>query len=163
MCPEGFSGPICEFADSETSASCSLKCENEGICVKGAKDYSYLNKGGIDMSELTHITNVVHTEDFESCKCRANYTGLTCETEVRSCSPEVNHICLHGATCVQLGNNYTCDCDVEGVHSRFAGKYCQHKSTSLCTPDGMPGTGKNKNAFCVNNGKCLKLVGDGEE
>lgn len=152
-CKDGFSGPICEFADSETTASCNLECQNGGICIKGHKDYSYMNKGGIDMAELTQITNNLHNEDFEACKCPASFTGLTCETKVQSCSSVGSHICLHGSTCVQAGDTYTCDCNaIVDSRTRFAGKYCQYQSTSLCTPDGMPGTGKNKNAFCVNKG-----------
>jgi hypothetical protein len=45
----------------------------------------------------------------------------------------------------------------------FGGKYCEHKSTSICTPDNKAGTGKNKFAFCVNNGKCKKIVDENEE
>ena len=115
------------------------------------------------MSELAHITETTHTEDFESCKCPEGFTGLRCEIKVETC-PEGDHLCLFGSTCERVGNNYTCDCDVETTEkTRFAGMYCQHKSTSLCTVDGMLGSGKNKNAFCVSNGKCLKLVGEDEE
>lgn len=164
VCPEGFSGPICEFADTETAA-CTLKCENQGICVKGPKDYSYMSQRGIDMEELSHILNQKHTEDFESCKCPEGFTGLKCQTKVTLCDEAGQHLCLHGSTCVQSGDgDYSCDCDAEFTgKTRYAGLYCQHQSTVLCTPDGMPGTGKNKDAFCVNNGKCLKLVGPDEE
>ena len=56
----------------------------------------------------------------------------------------------------------TCDCSTADS-TPVAGKYCQHEATSLCTLDGQVGTGKNKFAFCVNNGKCVKLVGENEE
>jgi len=122
-----------------------------------------MSENGIDMSELSQITNEQHTDDFEHCKCPVGWTGIRCETEIESCG-DGGHLCLHGATCVDSGDEYTCDCNAAVTeNAQFAGKYCQHESTSLCTPDGTPGTGKNKFAFCVNNGKCVKLVGPDEE
>lgn len=163
QCPKGFSGPICEFAEEETN-TCNLNCANDGICVKGAKDYSYMNEKGIDMSQLAHITNELNSEDFESCKCVEGWTGLRCETKVEDCDEEGQHLCLHGSKCIKNGDNYACDCNAElAEDTRYAGIYCQHKATSLCTLDGSPGTGKNKGAFCVNGGECLKLVGPDEE
>lgn len=127
------------------------------------KDYSFLEKQGFDMNELEHITNQSHTEKIEHCICPIAFTGLKCEVAVEKCG-ENEHICLHGSTCKQDGDNYTCNCDqaFNGL-DHFGGKYCQHKSTSICTPDKKPGSGKNKFAFCVNNGTCKKLVDENEE
>lgn len=122
-----------------------------------------MSENGIDMSELSHIVNEKHTDEFEHCRCPEDWTGLRCETKVESCG-DGSHVCLHGSTCVQDGNKYSCNCNAQVTgNNLYAGEYCQHESTSLCTPDGMPGTGKNKFAFCVNNGKCAKLVGPNEE
>jgi hypothetical protein len=160
ICPEGFSGPICEFANTEITA-CTLKCENKGICTKGSKNYTYMNENGIDMSELSQLTSFPHTQEFESCKCPQGFVGLKCETMVETCN-DGKHVCFHGSSCVRIGNEYSCDCNTaEGA--LVAGRYCQNEATSLCTLDGRVGTGKNKHAFCVNNGKCVKLVGENEE
>jgi hypothetical protein len=165
-CPANFSGPLCEVASSEQSeptSVCSIQCDNGGICNKGVKDYSFLKKHGFDVAELEHITNQTHNDRIEHCICPIAFTGLKCEVAVEKCG-ENDHVCLHGSTCTQEGGNYSCDCEqaFNGL-DHFSGKYCQHKSTSICTPDNKPGSGKNKFAFCVNNGTCKKLVDENEE
>ena len=115
------------------------------------------------MIELEHITNQTHTGKIEHCICPITFTGLKCEVPVEKCGDN-DHICLYGSTCKHDGDNYSCDCEkaFNGL-DHFSGKYCQHKSTSICTPDNKPGLGKNKFAFCVNFGKCKKLVDENEE
>jgi hypothetical protein len=122
-----------------------------------------LKEQGFDMSALEHITNHTHTDKIEHCICPIEWTGVKCEIKVEKCG-ENDHVCLHGSTCNKDGDSYTCDCEeaFTGL-DQFGGKYCEHKSTSICTPDSKSGSGKNKFAFCVNSGQCKKIVDENEE
>lgn len=56
---------------------------------------------------------------------------------------------------------YKCDCDsIRLPFHKYAGDFCELKSTELCTFNGRPGTGLNKDAFCVNGGKCNHHVNE---
>lgn len=150
-CLEGFNGPICEFRDSMTKdTECDLKCEHNGVCRNGAKDVGFLKKFNMDMPKSN--------ESFEHCVCPKGYVGVQCEHMVDVC-PGGEHVCMNGAECVPDDSDgrlkYKCDCDtVHMPFHKYAGDFCELKSTELCTFNGRPGTGLNKDAYCVNGGKC---------
>lgn len=159
-CLEGFNGPICEFRDSlKEDTECKLKCQNNGVCRNGAKDVGFLKKFNMDMP--------TSTESFEHCVCPKGYVGVQCEHMVDVC-PGGEHVCMNGAECVPDDSDgrlqYKCDCDTihEPFH-KYAGDFCELKSTELCTFNGRPGTGKNKDAYCVNGGRCQGHVGEKQE
>ena len=72
-CPSGYHGPICEFKDTEKNddyEKCNLKCKNNGVCRKGAKDMDFLGKFSGSVSHMNVSTN----EDFEHCVCPGEST-----------------------------------------------------------------------------------------
>ena len=154
-CPDGFHGPICEFADTEDNGdyeTCSLKCENGGKCHKGVKDISFLGK--LNLGPVVSNVTTTHNRAFEHCVCPDGFAGLTCDIEVVTCGDN-SHVCLYGSKCVEDGDGHKCDC--EGAFSaseKYAGDYCQYKATEFCTTTGESGTGEDNFSFCVNNGTC---------
>ena len=165
-CPQGFTGPVCEFSirEEKDHATCNLECQNGGICRKGAKDLSILDK--FDFSRLDGSFDNTHTDDFEHCVCPIGYVGLTCEFKLDIC-PGGTHACMHGAECIPRMNTETnklefqCDCTKADEHGlRYAGEYCQFESTEFCTDNAArPPAGND--AFCVNGGECLDFVSPG--
>jgi len=153
-CPPEFHGPLCQLRKGKEQAEeCKLTCANGGKCRKGAKDYKLL--GSLSGLHMSDITNKTHDENFEHCACPDGFTGLTCETKVETCGAG-EHVCFHGSRCVKSAGEHFCRCDAAfTAFSKTAGKYCQHKSTSICTANGQPGLGKDEMAFCVNGGVCL--------
>lgn len=158
-CPAGFVGPVCEFPDrGQEPVECNLQCHNHGICRKGAKDVSALQKYGLD----TDMTKSF-SEHFEHCVCPAGYVGLQCEYQMDLC-PGGLHACLNGGECMSSVDrssiNYYCNCvDAEAPLSRFAGEFCEMESTQFCTLDGgktRPGPGLN--SYCTNGGTCRDFV-----
>jgi hypothetical protein len=154
-CPDGFHGPICEFADDEGNGDyedCNLVCSNGGKCRKGVKDVSFL--GLFNLGPVVSNLNMTHNVDFEHCVCPDGYAGITCDIELATCG-DSSHICLYGSKCIDNGDGARCDCS-EAFTSldKFAGDYCQHKATEFCTSNGNPGTGVDNISFCVNNAKC---------
>eukprot|EP00521_Asterionellopsis_glacialis_P008228 CAMPEP_0195280952 /NCGR_PEP_ID=MMETSP0707-20130614/457_1 /TAXON_ID=33640 /ORGANISM="Asterionellopsis glacialis, Strain CCMP134" /LENGTH=607 /DNA_ID=CAMNT_0040339783 /DNA_START=74 /DNA_END=1897 /DNA_ORIENTATION=- len=153
-CPHGYTGPICEFSEKSAAVvenlKCSTKCLNGGRCRKGSKDLSYLKKMGITAPHLQHQTT---QDNNEHCVCPKGFLGVHCETSIDECSEE--HVCLHGSKCIKKGDGHECDCEkADGV---VAGKFCEHKQTTVCTVD--PGSIKASKAFCVNNGECVDIIG----
>lgn len=161
-CPQGFTGPVCEFREREEEdhSSCDLACQNNGICRKGSKDLSYLDN--------FNVNSPSHNDDFEHCVCPIGYVGLTCEIRLDVC-PGGTHVCMHGAQChPHLSHDtgkleFRCDCHkADEFGLRYAGKYCQYESSEYCTTDGLRPIGESA-AFCVNGGECLDFVPQGQE
>lgn len=110
-----------------------------------------------------------YSEDFEHCVCPSGFAGLQCEYKVDVC-PGGEHICLNGGECDLFSNGagsttaFRCDCSSAKAHgSRFAGEFCEMESTEYCTVDRKrPQSGLGQDAFCTNQGACLKLVQHGQ-
>lgn len=161
-CLAGFHGPSCEFRDIEIKANCTLSCDNEGKCRKGAKDVTLISQFGSDLEGF----NQTHTETWEHCVCPDGYFGVQCEHQLEIC-PGGDHVCLHGSKCMARHDgtelNQECDCDAGfDAIEKHAGKFCQYTSTDICTKHGKPGVGKANFAFCVNSGRCRAKVSDNE-
>jgi len=166
-CPDGFTGPLCEFSiENMEYSKCNLECQNGGICRKGAKDVSFLEKFGLHRDLLASR----YDANFEHCVCPRGFVGITCEYEMEVC-PGQNYVCMHGGDCEITVNKDTgkagveCDCtNAQTSRSRFAGQYCEVRSTEFCTEDGeKTPNGPGFNAFCTNGAECLDTVDKGEE
>lgn len=162
-CPPDFVGPVCEFAKVEMPETepCLLQCENNGVCRKGAKDTSRMDR----FNDIVNRT-LRYNDDFEHCVCPKGFVGLRCETRMDVC-PGVNHVCLHGGVCKGMndgtGFSFGCNCQpADTTTSMFGGEYCEYESTELCTVNGLVPQGETGRAFCVNNGECQGFANHGE-
>lgn len=143
QCLDAYAGPHCEFAADQVPNVCHLGCRNGGTCALGASSWQHYHRndgGWTDPFDLQH------------CECTKGYTGLICEQQGTPCGDDR---CHNGGTCVLTSdsdgsNKYSCDCTTaknsDGV-SVFAGQYCEHEATSVCSD-------QNANQFCVNGGTC---------
>lgn len=109
---------------------------------------------------------MTYSNDFEHCVCPKGFAGLQCEHMVDVC-PGGEQICMNGAHCIPVDDNgaleFACDCDTaDSPFHKFAGEFCELKSSEICTYNGRPGSGANKDAFCVNGGRCKGHVNDYE-
>lgn len=148
-CPEGFSGPKCEFEGASnqganTKKDCSLKCENGGNCFFGdAPNNSLLDS--FDFSS-PNINSGRH------CRCPPGYSGFLCETAIEVCG-DSDHHCLNNGKCVQDDNGYKCECSTDSSDMSHAGLSCENPATSYCA-----GPGASKDFFCTNEGVCKDQV-----
>jgi hypothetical protein len=149
-CPPGFTGPRCAFEigkDGNDYALCELGCQNGGTCQKGVKD---LQKAyGKFANDVAYLLDEEHV-DFEHCVCPDGFYGIRCEYNVEQCK-EGEHICFHGSTCVNDGEELGCNC--EESDELTAGLFCEFIATEDCgqqmsSSDEHPG-------FCTNGGNCL--------
>jgi len=147
LCSDGWEGEHCEFKQGHVP-ECTLDCENGGTCVIGVSDPT-------EAEHLNHIWSLEEVDEHMRCKCPPGFGGHRCQSSAEQCG---DSICLHGGTCVTTkqttgdGNVRTqhhCDCtsasDSEG--NFYAGKYCEHKQSVVCSDDDW-------NLFCVQGGTC---------
>jgi len=178
-CPAGYSGFRCDeplyfgedtedniapnlsedFEDDDDAADffqCRLKCENGGVCAKGAKDMSHLH-GQFD--HVSHLNQTFDQTYFEHCICKEGWFGLECEHKAEVCGAD-EHLCLHGSKCVKNNQQHGCDCsktdEMVGDSTVFAGDSCEHPATDICIyGNEYPG---RPLYFCTNQGKCSDYV-----
>ena len=132
---------------------CDLDCQNGGVCYFGS------NPKDDDDALLAIPGYVSETVSNKHCRCPEGYIGLECEIRFSSCG-EGEHFCLHGSTCVDDNDKYTCDCENK-LGASYAGKYCEHVATEYCKP---PYAGGDHTPFCTNHGTCTEVLdrdGDG--
>uniref|UniRef100_A0A674KD90 Protein eyes shut homolog n=1 Tax=Terrapene triunguis TaxID=2587831 RepID=A0A674KD90_9SAUR len=107
ICVSGYTGEFCEVDIDVCNepALNSTRCLNGGICVDGP-------------GRTFH------------CRCHTGFSGQFCEIEVNECGSSP---CLHGSTCEDHINGYTCKCqhDVSSVISSIPGVEIELNSYSL--------------------------------
>ena len=159
---------------------CTLNCMNGGYCRHGKKDTSLIQSFG---KELEGYDIADDDGYWQHCVCPGGYFGLQCEHEIEICgggnaAGNSNlHVCLHGSECITVidninegqtvsatrsghsdtGTTYGCNCNAVSGNGpeRYAGNYCQYKSTDICSQTGEL---SRSDAFCVNNGVCDDLI-----
>jgi len=144
LCGEDFKGPHCEFPNVPTVRSCTLTCQNGGLCRLGEDP---------DPSQVSNYQDI-NLDDKMRCECPQGYSGEFCEVQTSACG---GIECLNGGTCRTATDSSGktepyCDCKTSYVPSEmsyFAGEYCQHAMTQFCesTSDGDA-------IFCTNGGDC---------
>lgn len=129
----------------------------EGVCPKG-----YVGVQCEHMVDVCPGGEHVCMNGAEVCQLwMAEWKERNCNSLCPfSFSRGLNNLLLNlSAQCVPDDSDgrlkYKCDCDtVHMPFHKYAGDFCELKSTELCTFNGRPGTGLNKDAYCVNGGKC---------
>jgi EGF-like domain len=156
-CPEGLTGPHCEFEDGSILPECSMECFNGGTCQAGVKLHTQLQD-----KEAT----IQSKYDLEYCICPEGYYGHNCEVQGKKCG---NAHCFNGGSCVEMKPNNKnattsgvafatepqsmgyCDCTTAGDGEKsFGGRFCQSEATSYCSKF----VDHNGKSFCVNGGTC---------
>ena len=139
------SGSTCEVGDGALDGNrkaenknsgeedCSLDCKHGGVCTKANKYLDDLT-GNHNLDFLSAFND----QNFEHCVCAEGWTGSLCTTKIEVCGND-KHICLHGSRCMEHEDGgYWCDCsEAFTVESRFAGDFCQHHHTEVCTDTGQ--------------------------
>ena len=151
------------MCENKMEAPCRMACENGGICrhgsIGGALLGQFSNNNAAGSGSNSHL--------LEHCECPTGYAGQHCEIQVEECGTNGEHMCLHGSKCVQDGQgNWTCDCQTAfTTDSNYAGPFCQHHHTSICTTSGGTSAayqGPSSFAFCINDGVCIDIVENGQ-
>mmetsp|Transcript_30233 Transcript_30233/g.55547 ORF Transcript_30233/g.55547 Transcript_30233/m.55547 type:complete len:352 (+) Transcript_30233:57-1112(+) len=140
----------------------SLHCRNDSYCTPGTANF------GKKHDHLDLQTN----ELGYFCECQPGFIGHECEIELDDCTRKGGdpsdplHSCYNGAACQDSQNGFTCNCEEVNEsrgssEAKFAGKMCQHESTSMCAAS-LSGTYAPNHQFCTNHGECFKMVSGGE-
>eukprot|EP00555_Chaetoceros_dichaeta_P005714 CAMPEP_0198262440 /NCGR_PEP_ID=MMETSP1447-20131203/10945_1 /TAXON_ID=420782 /ORGANISM="Chaetoceros dichaeta, Strain CCMP1751" /LENGTH=574 /DNA_ID=CAMNT_0043950675 /DNA_START=121 /DNA_END=1845 /DNA_ORIENTATION=+ len=146
-CPADYSGPRCEFL-VQYHTDCNMQCENGGTCLFGDEPTTTPNDDlDIAIESLKEPSVNMH------CRCPDGFIGNYCETKIEICG-QSQHYCLNNGLCVDNGDEYSCDCPLDG-HTPHAGEHCQYAATVICE-------GAQK-SFCTNNGKCKDITDDNNE
>lgn len=144
-CRPGFGGPHCELPSNKVP-TCTMPCENGGVCMVGATSWEQLLQGSD------------YNLQRQYCMCKDGYHGLYCEHPAEPCGED--NFCYNGGTCVSIdrtngdgtiSTSYHCDCTTAGDTKRaFAGEYCEYPASTMCSND----IDHNGRHFCVNGGMC---------
>ena len=135
-------------ANSNSTFTCSLNCENGGYC-------EYVT--GSDAELQVKLQSGVL---IMQCICPETYTGLGCEQERPVC--DMNTLkCPNGMPCDPDPSNatrYHCDCSMADAISHRASQFCRRTYTEYCFSSSSNNQWKRDAAmglaFCTNGGKC---------
>ncbi|XP_041369439.1 protein crumbs-like isoform X2 [Gigantopelta aegis] len=132
VCQNGWQGVNCSQDVDECTQNSSL-CQNGGTCQN--KDGRY------------------------KCACAPGYSGMNCETDIDECA---GRPCLNNGMCIDLVNNYTCDCNATGYMGPVCAEDVNECVSKPCKENeackNMEGyyTCSCKEDFVNNSGKCIR-------
>uniref|UniRef100_A0A8R1XQU3 Uncharacterized protein n=1 Tax=Onchocerca volvulus TaxID=6282 RepID=A0A8R1XQU3_ONCVO len=172
LCPYNFEGLLCE-----SEKICTLKCQNNGLCIFSNAGKPKCNCSKEFSGELCEIGSI-------DCQVQGCSTGERCVVSERgtsSCMPDpcIPNPCQHNATCTQVKDTFECACT-----SGFEGALCANdidecmatpcKNDAICMntlgsficlcKDGFRGSLCEENTLCdpnpcYNNGICSVVDG----
>ncbi len=130
---------------SPPAQDCTLNCYDRGTCKFGNKI-----EFGLVTDEVVKVPNNV---DGMYCECNDGFTGVQCDTYVRSCGDKY---CLNSAKCVVQGTNAMCDCTsiIPDIPVSFTGNHCQYADADSTKCLSITNETEPLDMYCVNGGQC---------
>uniref|UniRef100_A0A158Q8R8 Neurogenic locus Notch protein n=1 Tax=Elaeophora elaphi TaxID=1147741 RepID=A0A158Q8R8_9BILA len=108
FCPVGFEGLLCE-----SEKVCSLKCQNNGVCI-----FTEIGKSKCNCS-------AANLQDTFECSCTSGFEGELCEDDIDECMITP---CKNDAICMNSLGSFICLCK-----AGFQGNLCE--DNTLCDPN----------------------------
>lgn len=157
ICDDGWEGYHCEYKKNAVP-ECTLDCQNDSVCFVVAT-------GNFERAVKDYRWSLDETETNMVCRCLPGFGGRLCEAPAEQCDNSSDHVCLYGGKCVtntvqipdgNVKSQHHCDCAMatNEKNDYFAGKYCEHKATSVCSNDEL-------NFFCTQGGTCKSNLTEG--
>ena len=150
MCPEGFTGQLCE---TRVSPCAGDPCLNQATCQEvGSESFECECQPGYNGTLCENDIDECLSEPCQnggtclddinrfSCMCPPEFSGPTCEVQVIFCSQDT---CQNGGTCFEAEDGFYCACPLG-----YTGDTC---GTNINECEDDP---------CENSATCTDLVGD---
>lgn len=140
-CQPGYTGSYCEEMVDECKSN---PCRNGATCKDYQGTYECIVSTLTGTPLLYLFTWVPHAVSrplpLSLLQCKPGYQGVNCEYEVDECHSKP---CLHGGTCINLINQFTCVCP-PGTHGKSwiyglsvcggGGHFFAHGSSDISIP-----------------------------
>lgn len=184
-CPKEYTGRYCELhvnspqvqahvkeedANKPIEESCTLDCQNDGLCEFGHRPPNFAEITAETTEEEESSSENVNAVGYQYCSCPRDFFGTRCEHQVEICGYDGDlnpqHHCHNGATCVdkhmlripeerlEFVPPFLCDCvSVSTPTQRYTGPYCEYTNIHMCNKDE---SNVDSRTYCVNDGTCVK-------
>lgn len=169
--PGFFAGRFCQYkatqyCTNDPGLNGNLFCVNKGTCRTNPYEGCDCPTGYVGFSCEFHSEDPLDSELLDQSQNENEKKDVTCG--------EGQILCPNGNKCVKSSEEWRCECDNANseLATFFAGRNCEHPINDICTEgfqkdsvssvslsNPVPGTPLS---FCVNGGRCKKIVQPGE-